>query len=234
MTTLAVVAARWNSSRLPGKVMERVGEWTALEHTVRRVQSVVQDVVVAMPNSTYDARIWQYARQTLRVPVYMYDGPEADVLGRLAACAREHRADVVVRVTPDCPFADPVLVSQCVMLAMVGQCPHVETTERVGQVNGLDVQVFGRELLERADRDITDVVSREHVDIGALAPWRQLLTYALPLPGERQHRWVLDTPEDLAWLRMIASRIDCAPPRNMTWPLVELLTQEPGLARYEP
>lgn len=243
MSTLAIVAARWGSTRLPGKVLEQIGEWTALEHCVRRVQAAVPNVVVAIPNGPKDARIAMYCRDKLRVPCFLWDGPENDVLGRFVACARDRQADVVVRVTPDCPFVDPQMIGLLVMLQQSSGCPYVCNLPLPRpQVDGLDCEVFTRELLEETQyRRPTRAEVREHVSslMRWTAQWHLVLDRPLNLHDQRimgkpfgQDRWTLDTPADLAWFREIAKRIDVTPPRAVTWDLVELLNAEPQLRRY--
>jgi len=236
MSTLAIIAARWNSSRLPGKVLEHVGEWPALEHVVRRTQQAVQDVVVACPNTPKDARIVSYCTQKLRVPVFMWDGPESDVLGRYAACAAEHKASVVVRITADCPFLDPALVAGLVALQAYTGVDYVGCTETESDINGQDCEVFTRRVLDAADQWARpEMPIREHVGraIGVacertLHVQRQVFT-----PSTVRYRWTLDAPDDLTWLNMIAGRIDVTPPRTVTLDLLALLNAEPDLARYD-
>ena len=232
MSTLAIVQARWGSTRFPGKVLEDLCGHPVLAHVVKRAQAAIQDIVVAVPNAPKDARVASCCTEKLRVPVYWYDGAEDDVLGRFVACAREHKADTIIRLTADCPLLDPEWVGAVVALQAITDTPYVASTAAGGQVDGLDVEVFSRELLDRADAATPDV-GREHVTtwMRTTEP-RILLKRRLPLPGTRQHRWTVDTPEDLDWLRMIGGLIDLTPPRNVAWDLAALLSRRPGLARY--
>jgi spore coat polysaccharide biosynthesis protein SpsF (cytidylyltransferase family) len=232
---LAIIQARYNSTRLPGKVLEHIGDHTVLEHVVRRVQSAVQDVVVATPNTPKDARIISYTKDKLRTSVYMHDGPENDVLGRYAACAREHKADVIIRITADCPFIDPAMIQALLIVRDLTGADYASNVPDHPQIDGLDCEVFTRAILERADREATDATDREHV-----TPWikrhaaRDVIIDsqydALPAGA---HRWTLDTEQDLAWLNMIANEIDCTPPKNVVPDLVTLLRERPELARYQ-
>lgn len=230
--TLAIIQARYGSSRFPGKVLEDLCGETVLGHVVKRARAAVQDVVVAIPNTPKDARIASCCRDRLRVPVYWYEGAEDDVLGRYLDCAREYRADVVVRLTADCPLLDPEWVATVVAVQALTDAPYVASTAAGGQVDGLDVEVFTRELLEQADV-ATPAVGREHVTtwVRNTEP-RVLLKRRLPLPAGRQHRWTLDTPEDLEWMRMVGGLIDLTPPGTVVWQLCDLLARHPTLARY--
>jgi len=232
MSTLAIVQARWGSTRLPGKVLADLCGHPVLEHVVKRVQQAVPDVVVAIPNTPKDARIAAFCTDKLRVPVFWFEGEESDVLGRYVACAREHKADVIVRITADCPLLDWEWLEAVVVVQAMTGVPYVGSTVLEGQVDGLDCEVFSRDALERADVE-TFPAAREHVTtwMRMLEP-RVLMKRRLPLPGTGIHRWTLDTPDDLAWLRMIGSLINLAPPTNVVWSLCDLLTRSPKLARY--
>jgi len=205
-----------NSTRLPGKVLELIGNITCLEHVVRRVQRAVPLVVVTIPDMDEVLKNW-----CLRQEVPFTTGPEEDVLTRYVTTAREYDADVIVRVTADCPFIDPEVVRR---VAEMGQL-HVVSTYRV--IHGLDCEAYSREYLEKADERITDPVVREGVDIARYGV-KICPSHALDRHG---WRWTLDTPKDLEFFRAVAERINCTPPHPTVSELSDLLRREPWLAK---
>ena len=102
MKVVPVIQARMGSSRLPGKVMLPLNCDHVLEHDVRRVASAdrVDEVVVATSEEKQDDIVERYAE---REGAHVHRGSEDDVLGRMYEAASERDADVVVRVTADCP-----------------------------------------------------------------------------------------------------------------------------------
>ena len=115
MTTLIIVQARMTSTRLPGKVLlPLAGEpmLTRLIERLRRVQRADGIVVATTTNATDDPIAALCAQQG--VPCHR--GSEHDVLSRYADAARLHGADVVVRITSDCPLIDPALIDRLAAL----------------------------------------------------------------------------------------------------------------------
>jgi len=180
-----------------------------------------------------DARIYDLAKK-LGVRAYIHDGAHADVLGRYAAVAREYSPDVVIRVTADCPFIDPDMIRLLVGMQQESGAEYVSNLCGTTQVDGHDCEVFTRDILLRADAEATSALDREHV-----TPWIRrhaavplAVVRSLPLPGIRQHRWTLDTPDDLVFFRAIAAQIDTTPPAPTVAQLCVLFSQRPDLCRY--
>lgn len=233
MSTLCVIQARYNSTRLPGKVLEPIGGVPVIEHVVRRAIAAVPDVVVALPNTPRDARIFDIVRR-MDTPAYMHEGDEDDVLGRFVAVAREYRASTIVRITADCPFIDPAQIALMVDIQRRTGADFVSNSFSGMQVDGLDVEVFSRGALDIVAADETDPSEREHVTPSMRRlPHRVLVSTTLPLPcPEAPHRWTLDTEDDLLWMREVARHIDVSPPAAVVWKLVKLLSDRPSLARF--
>ena len=86
-------------------------------------------------------------------------GNEKDVLDRYYQCAKEHRADVVVRITADCPFIDPDVIDEALEYYFRTDFGYV----CFAPIDGLDTEVFSFELLEEAWKKAKDPYDREHV-----------------------------------------------------------------------
>ena len=149
------------STRLPGKVMLPMRGRPLLAWHLERLRrarrlDVVAVASVAAPES---APILELCR-ALGVPVTL--GPEDDVLARYALCAAEHDAEVVVRVTSDCPLVDPALVDMAVERFLSGGADYLALDTSVFP-RGLDVEVFGRAALDEAAARAVEPPEREHV-----------------------------------------------------------------------
>jgi spore coat polysaccharide biosynthesis protein SpsF len=196
------------SRRLPGKVMRRLAGRTVLAHVVERVRRcpLVDEVVVATTTSPGDDAIVAEA-QALGVPCCR--GDEQDVLGRYFAAAREASADIVVRVTSDCPLFDPQVLERLLRRfhdAAGGGAAldYLSNTLERTYPRGLDAEVFTFAALERAHREARLPEEREHV-----TPYfyRHPERFRIAgIKGERdlsRHRWTLDTPEDWTFLSAV-------------------------------
>lgn len=111
---LCIIQARWNSTRLPGKMLLKLGEETLIERAWRIANECGQELyewvsVVAIPKADETGPLGEELRR-IGAKVFAWDGPEWDVLGRFYYCAhhyRWHPDTVIVRYTPDDPFKTP-------------------------------------------------------------------------------------------------------------------------------
>lgn len=195
---VAIVQARMGSTRLPGKVLALIAGRTMLDRVVTRVgRSVaVDDVIVATSTLAQDDAIVEHC-QTLGVRVER--GDPLDVLTRYAHVVRNTEADVVVRITGDCPFIDPSLVSIVVasLLETDGADYAANVLEPRTFPRGLDVEAMTASALLEADALDGDPGRREHVTPFIRDSGRYRLV------GTRHHqdlsfvRWTVDTSDDL-------------------------------------
>lgn len=204
MKVVAIIQARTGSTRLPGKVLIVVAGRTLLEHCLDRVaQSKLLDrVAVATTDDPADDAIVALC-QSRGYPVHR--GSEEDVLDRYVHAARAEGADVVVRITSDCPLIDPAVIDQ-VVAAFLHTDPPVDiasnTVDRT-YPRGLDVECVAIAALEKAWRQEEDPALREHVTATIYQDdTSRLLTVAQPTDRSAL-RWTVDTPEDLDLVRRI-------------------------------
>lgn len=204
MGTVAILQARMGSSRLPGKVLERLGERSVLLHCLERAKAVpgVDAVCLATSVEAADDAVAEEARRVAGVIVCR--GSEKDVLARYAQAARESSADVILRITCDCPLIDPEVCAGVIALQRETGAFYASNNIRREWPHGLDCEVFARRALEQADLEATEPFDREHV-----GPWIKrragVAAAHFPGPGGRaaQQRWTLDYPEDLEFLRAL-------------------------------
>jgi len=206
MKTIAIVQARLGSTRFPRKVLERIEGRPMIAHVVERVAAIGSDVhvIVACPPDDRQAILAAVREaQCDQRHVYAPDVRAEDVLGRFAAVAKNYPADAYMRVTADCPLLAPDL-AQAVLTLYRCQPKYVEVPAPY-YLDGFDVEVFSRELLERAEREATDPYDREHV-----APWIQRACgvykeqFSPPCP---RYKLSVDTQEDLDRVRRIMAKV---------------------------
>lgn len=163
MKVVVVVQARMGSSRLPGKVLTTVAGKPLLGYQIDRLRQLrhADEVLVATTVEPVDDVIAEYcASQGIGV----VRGSQVDVLSRYMRAAEASAADVVVRLTGDCPLIDPALVDE--VIAAYLAAPHrryVSNTIERTYPRGMDIEVFSRAMLEEAHRDAVTRYDREHV-----------------------------------------------------------------------
>lgn len=159
---VAIVQARMGSTRLPGKVLAELAGQPLVAHSLRRAGAarVVDHVVLAVPDSTANDEL---AAVGLQLGVEVVRGPENDVLTRFVNAASTTQADVIVRITADCPLLDPRLVDRVVLALARDQAEYASNVVPPTYPDGYDVEAVTRDGLRRLDRESTQPYEREHV-----------------------------------------------------------------------
>ena len=205
MKTAVIVQARMTSTRLPGKVLADLGGRPALAQQLRRLSSMKEanEIVVATTTLPTDDPVEALAG---RENVRCFRGDEQNVLSRYIGAAREARADVVVRITADCPLIDPAESDRVVrVLKDTDGVDYASNGIRRTFPRGLDTEAFHREVLERVFRLGTSAEAKEHVTwfIHRERPDLFTIRSVEDATDNSDLRWTVDTPDDLAMVRRI-------------------------------
>lgn len=229
MKKVVIVQARMGSTRLPGKVLLPLAGRPVLAHVVDRLRAVpnIDDVMIALPDTPEDDRLAEFCR---RADVPYYRGSQSDVLSRYYGAAVQERADVVIRVTSDCPAIDLGVTAQTIQAFLDDRSYDYmsNTTTRLTFPRGLDTEVFTFAALEHAQRNAHIEFEREHV-----TPYIKMhpeLFKAGLVANEQdwsQYRWTLDTPEDYELLQRIFNHL-YSPDVHFSWTdVLKLMQQHP-------
>jgi glutamate-1-semialdehyde 2,1-aminomutase len=210
MTTLAIVQARTSSSRLPGKVLLPLQGVPLIVFQLERVSrcNQIDRLVLATSSDPSDDAL---ADQVAQAGVTVFRGDLNDVLERFRACAAHERASVVVRLTGDCPLADPALIDELVEAFHNGEWDYLANCADEHQLtvpDGFDAEVFKADVLERAAAEARLPSEREHV-----TPWMRSPAAGLRWghfrhePARPFFRVTVDDPVDLEVVRQIAAAL---------------------------
>ncbi len=231
---VAIIQARMGSTRLPGKILLDIDGISMLERVVERVgrAQTINQVVVA---TTLDEQDDQIAHLCERNDFQFVRGPNQDVLNRYVQAARQFGADVVVRITADCPLMDPDVIDKTVanFLEQIGEVDF-GSNRGAGEIRrtypiGMDVEVFSREALERAGAEAHESHQREHVTPYLYEQPGRFRTVTIDSGGDYgQLRWAVDTAEDLEFVRQIYQRLGRSSSFGMAH-ILEILKREPEL-----
>jgi spore coat polysaccharide biosynthesis protein SpsF len=198
------------SRRLPGKVLALLSGSPVLQFVTTRVVKArtVDHVVVATSVQPGDDPIASWCAAE---GVTCVRGPEADVLARYALAAEATSADVVVRVTADCPLLSPAVVDLVVDARSASDADYASNTLARSFPHGLDVECLTRAALDGAATEALDPDEREHVTPFVYnRPERYLLTSVAAPEDWSWLRWTLDTAVDLQALESIIAAIPSA------------------------
>ncbi len=208
--TVAIVQARMGSRRLPGKVLALLGGAPVLRHVTSRAAQArtVDYVVVATSDKPGDDAVADWCAAE---GVGCVRGPEADVLARYALAAEASGADVIVRITADCPFLSPAVLDLVVGVRAASGADYASNTLSRGFPHGLDVECLTRAAINAAASEALDPEEREHVTPFVYnRPGRFRLASVENPEDWSWLRWTLDTAADLHALEVMVSAIPSA------------------------
>jgi len=201
MRLVAIVQARLSSSRLPGKVLMKLGGKTVLNHIFERLERCIgiDQLVIATSRDKSDDPIEKWARSH---KIDFYRGSLDDVLERYYEAALMYKAQAILRITGDCPLIDPETISELIdkfrSSDKDGYCLAGEFPD------GLDSQIFSFNAIEKAHKNAKLLSEREHV-----GPYiennKELFKIGLykKFNNLSHHRWTLDEPKDYEFLKEV-------------------------------
>lgn len=162
MKTVAIIQARTGSTRLPGKVLRDLHGKPMLERQIERIRrsQYIDTIVIATTTKPEDDGVAELAHA---LGVAVFRGSELDVLDRYYQAAKEAAADVVVRITGDCPLSDPGVIDEVLTHFENATTPLDYTSTPSNYPEGLDCEVFSFRSLEVAWKESTLSSEHEHV-----------------------------------------------------------------------
>lgn len=227
MKIVALVQARMGSTRLPNKVMKQIGGIPMIELLLSRLSKAqeIDQIVVA---SSVDERNQPLVDHVRQLGYACEQGSENDVLDRFVTAAQKHHADVVVRITGDCPLVDPALVDEAIRRFKAANVDYFSNVAPPTYPDGLDIEVFTFKVLEQANLDSDNPFDHEHV-----TPYlRESGKFKTASMQHNQDfsslRWTVDEPADFEVIQRVFRHFH--PRTDFTWnEVLNLQLQQPEI-----
>jgi glutamate-1-semialdehyde 2,1-aminomutase len=208
MKVVAIIQARIGSSRLNGKVLKPLGESSVLEYLITRLSksSTVDEIIVATSTEEKDNEIYNLFKDT---DLSVFRGSEDDVLSRYIGAAKETKADVIVRITGDCPFVDPDLVDDCVNKLINSNLDYVSNCNNLENPlpDGFDVEVFTMKSFLLLQKISITSAYKEHVTFGYFKTNLFLIDSINYDQDFSNFRLTLDYEEDFSVISKVADKM---------------------------
>jgi spore coat polysaccharide biosynthesis protein SpsF len=209
---LAILQARMSSSRLPGKVLKPLLGVPMILRQIERVQRAtgIDHLLVATSTDTSDDELADVMRSH---GVSVFRGPLDDVLGRFVLAATPHRPEWVLRLTADCPLADPAVIDRVIDEVKGSGKDFGSNAVKHTFPNGLEAELVRFALLVQLDASPRTNAEREHV---TYALYRNAGEYPVhSVEHERDlshHRWTVDEPRDFALVEAVYAALHSSNP----------------------
>ena len=205
MKVIAVIQARMGSTRLPEKVLEVLAGEPMLARVVNRTRraNTLDAVIVATTTQPVDDAIIRLCEER---DWPFFRGSEDDVLDRYYQAALAFKADVIIRITSDCPLIEPLVIDKVVQefLSHHPEIDYVSNALVRTLPRGLDVEAVSFTSMERAWQEDSDPALREHVTPYIWRHPEKFKVLNVVSDSDYSHmRWTVDTIEDLTFVRKV-------------------------------
>ena len=229
---ICIIQARMGSSRLPGKVLKEICDRPMLGWVAQRAAQSrrATRIVVATTTNSCDDPIEEFCKKS---GISFFRGNEFDVLDRYYQAAKINKAEIVVRLTADCPLIDPSLMDETIeKLISAGADfaanrlpPPYQRTYPIG----LDVEVATFTVLQAAWKRAEKPYEREHVMPFLYDPQNNFKIIVLDAEQNYgRQRWTVDTAEDLEFIRQVTAVLGCR--LDFSWQdVLKVLEEHPDL-----
>lgn len=214
MKVVAIVQARMGSTRLPNKVMKPIVGVPMIELLLARLSRCEKIDQIVLATST-DDRNTPLVKHVQKLGYTCTRGSESDVLERYLLAARLAQADVIVRITGDCPLIDPDLVDNAIDQFMATGVDYLSNAVPATYPDGLDTEVFSLDALERAGRESQESFDHEHVTPYLRRPGLFKTGVMCHEEDLSDFRWTVDEPADLHVVSNVFSHF--APNVHFSW-----------------
>ena len=230
MQKLAILQARMSSSRLPGKILKLIVGKPMLSLQIERTMRarLIDQLVIATSTDKSDDPVEQLCRQ---LSVACFRGNLDNVLDRYYHAAKQYRPEIIVRLTGDCPLADPLVIDGAIQyfldhgLDYVTNCGSESTFP-----DGLDVEIFTFEALKTAWENAQLPSEKEHVTPYIRNRQDRFKTGIFKGKPDRSHmRWTVDEPKDFEFVSRIYQELYFANSEFDTSDILDLLNKKPEL-----
>jgi spore coat polysaccharide biosynthesis protein SpsF len=218
---VAILQARASSSRLPGKVLRPILGQPMLARQIERILRAknIDEIVVATSTDSSDDPLVEICHTA---GVSCFRGSLDDVLDRVFIAARSRAANDVVRLTGDCPLADPAVIDHVIQAYRASGADYASNTLQPTLPDGLDVEVASFSALQRAWADAQLPSEREHVTPYLYAHPELFRLHSVQWPADLSSlRWTVDTATDFEFVTAIYENLH---PRKSAFTMDDVLS----------
>ena len=224
-----IIQARMGSSRLPGKVMEKLDQDnTVLSYVIRQLKhsKFLDDIVVATTSLKRDEVIVDFLE---REGIKYFCGDEENVLDRYYQCAKKFSMSEIVRIPSDKPLIDPDIVDKCIQIFLSKKYDYITTFLEPSFPYGTEVEIFSFDALEKTWKNAKLPSEHENFTPYIYNNKDKFQIYNVKNSIDLSHlRWVVDRAEDLELVRQLVSKIDKDP--ILMQDILEVFESDPKLA----
>jgi spore coat polysaccharide biosynthesis protein SpsF len=226
----AIIQARMGSTRLPCKIMKDIEGKPMLWHVVNRLcySKLLDSIVISTTTMKIDDQVESLCKEN---KFLCFRGSENNVLDRYYKTASLYKADIIIRITSDCPLIDPAIVDLVINEYLYSNADYASNTIERTYPRGLDTEVFSYGVLKRCWNEAKEQYQREHV-----TPYVHENKQLFRLHNVKNKknlsnlRWTVDEKADLRFVREIYKRFYKKKYIFLLKDILNILKKEPDLS----
>jgi spore coat polysaccharide biosynthesis protein SpsF len=224
-----IIQARYDSTRLPGKVLKKIRNRIILDYVIDRLKPCknIDDIILATTTNKKDDKIEKYAKEK---KIKYYRGSEQNVLSRYYETARKYEIDTIIRITSDCPLIDYETVDEITKTHIDSSADYTSNVLKRTYPRGLDTEVFNFDVLEDSNKNADKDYQKEHVTKYITENPEKFKLHNVEAEGilrRPEIRITLDTIEDFKLIEKIILHFDDA--NFKAAEIIDFLTENPDL-----
>ncbi len=227
MKIVAIIQARMGSTRLENKVMKTINNIPMIELLLKRLSKskLIDKIIVA---TSKDKKNLSLINHVEKIGFICERGSEKDVLERYLQVAENNLADIIVRITGDCPLVDPIIVDKCIKKFIGSNVDYCSNVNPPTFPDGLDVEVIKFSALKKASKESKTKFEREHVTPYIISSEKFSKINFTNDQDLSSFRWTVDDPEDFEVIKNVFEYFN--PDINFDWKQVlQLKEKQPNL-----
>ena len=202
MNIVAIVQARQGSIRFPNKVLQKINNKSLIEILLKRLSRSknLNKIIIATSSKNKNKELCKLVND---LGFDVYNGNESDVLKRYYDASKKSQADIIVRITADCPLIDPKLLDEIIKLFLKNDYDYISNTIVPTFPDGMDIEIMTCQAIKKAYRKSKKQFDREHVT-PFIKKNKDFKTHNYVNKNDLSHfRLTVDYPEDLVLIKRL-------------------------------
>tara|TARA_E500000178_G_scaffold347426_1_gene400718 strand:- start:1926 stop:3965 length:2040 start_codon:yes stop_codon:yes gene_type:complete len=198
----AIIQARYNSTRFPGKILSKIKKKTLIEIQIDRLKKSkkIDDIIIACTQNPKDKIIIELCKKK---KIKFFRGSEKNVLERYYKTARKYKIQNILRITSDCPLIDPKVLDNLIYEFFAHNVDYASNIINATFPDGFDAEIFSFKLLQERYLKANKQKEKEHVTVGMRDSSKYRLHSIMMKKNFSRLRLTIDTFEDLQILKKL-------------------------------
>ena len=207
LKNLLIIQARMNSSRFPGKVMSKIGQYNCIELIYERLKKSkhTSKIIIATTNKKSDDILCAFLKKK-KIPVFR--GSENNVLKRFYDLSKLYKPNNIIRVTADCPFVDYKMLDSMLEVFELNKVDYISNSHPPTFPDGLDIEIFTTKSLNYAFNAANSLYDKEHVTPILIKDNKIKKMNFVNDQDLSRFRWTLDDQDDYFVINEIYKKIN--------------------------